>query len=373
MFALESAMDELADRLRHRPDRAAGPQRARRSIPRPGCRSARATSSPACARAPSASAGTAATRRPACAARAAGWSAPASPRSTYPGLPARRPGARATADADGTLHRADRRRRHRHRRPHRAHPDRRRRARRRRPSACAVEIGDSALPARRRRRRLDRAPRRGARPCHGRVPRSCRGRRRHPAEASSTRRERRRRPAARGLRRHAFGAQFAEVRVDADTGEVRVPRMLGVFAAGRIINPLTARSQFVGGMTMGLVHGAARGERPRRRVRRLRQPRPRRLPRRRPRRRRATSRRAGSTRTTPTSTRWAPRASARSASSAPRRRSPTRSTTRPASASATCPCASTTSSLPAGDSPLYLSRRRAKPHRARRGRANTPT
>lgn len=50
----------------------------------------------------------------------------------------------------------------------------------------------------------------------------------------------------------AFGAQFAEVRVHAGTGEVRVPRMLGVFAAGRIINPRTARSQFLGGMTMGL-------------------------------------------------------------------------------------------------------------------------
>jgi xanthine dehydrogenase YagR molybdenum-binding subunit len=51
---------------------------------------------------------------------------------------------------------------------------------------------------------------------------------------------------------HAFGAQFAEVRVHADTGEIRVPRLLGVFAAGRIINPRTARSQFVGAMTMGL-------------------------------------------------------------------------------------------------------------------------
>jgi xanthine dehydrogenase YagR molybdenum-binding subunit len=50
----------------------------------------------------------------------------------------------------------------------------------------------------------------------------------------------------------AFGAQFAEVRVNADTGEIRVPRLLGVFAAGRIINPLTARSQLIGGMTMGL-------------------------------------------------------------------------------------------------------------------------
>jgi xanthine dehydrogenase YagR molybdenum-binding subunit len=52
--------------------------------------------------------------------------------------------------------------------------------------------------------------------------------------------------------RHAFGAQFAEVRVDAGTGEVRVPRLLGVFAAGRIIDPALARSQFIGGMTMGL-------------------------------------------------------------------------------------------------------------------------
>jgi len=51
---------------------------------------------------------------------------------------------------------------------------------------------------------------------------------------------------------HAFGAQFAEVRVNEDSGEVRVPRLLGVFAAGRIINPKTARSQLLGGMTWGL-------------------------------------------------------------------------------------------------------------------------
>jgi xanthine dehydrogenase YagR molybdenum-binding subunit len=55
-----------------------------------------------------------------------------------------------------------------------------------------------------------------------------------------------------GFARHAFGAQFAEVRVDVDTGEVRVPRLLGVFAAGRIIDPALARSQFIGAMTMGL-------------------------------------------------------------------------------------------------------------------------
>jgi xanthine dehydrogenase YagR molybdenum-binding subunit len=56
----------------------------------------------------------------------------------------------------------------------------------------------------------------------------------------------------RDVSRHAFGAQFAEARVDVDTGEVRVARLLGVFAAGRILNPVTARSQFIGGMTMGM-------------------------------------------------------------------------------------------------------------------------
>ncbi|MFN8202962.1 MAG: molybdopterin cofactor-binding domain-containing protein [Solirubrobacteraceae bacterium] len=54
------------------------------------------------------------------------------------------------------------------------------------------------------------------------------------------------------LSRHAFGAQFAALRVNVDTGEIRVDRLLGVFAAGRILNPRTARSQFVGGMTMGM-------------------------------------------------------------------------------------------------------------------------
>ncbi|MFD3518415.1 xanthine dehydrogenase family protein molybdopterin-binding subunit [Streptomyces sp. NPDC058657] len=52
--------------------------------------------------------------------------------------------------------------------------------------------------------------------------------------------------------RHAFGAHFAEVRVDTTTGEVRVNRLLGVYAAGRILNARTAKSQFVGGMTMGI-------------------------------------------------------------------------------------------------------------------------
>jgi xanthine dehydrogenase YagR molybdenum-binding subunit len=52
-----------------------------------------------------------------------------------------------------------------------------------------------------------------------------------------------------------FGAHFAEVGVDRDTGEVRVRRMLGVFAAGRILNAKTARSQMIGAMTWGI--GAA--------------------------------------------------------------------------------------------------------------------
>ena len=55
-----------------------------------------------------------------------------------------------------------------------------------------------------------------------------------------------------GFAYHAFGAQYAEARVDLDTGEVRVPRLLGVFGVGRIVNPRTARSQLIGGMTMGL-------------------------------------------------------------------------------------------------------------------------
>ncbi|WP_435205735.1 xanthine dehydrogenase family protein molybdopterin-binding subunit [Micromonospora sp. bgisy143] len=54
------------------------------------------------------------------------------------------------------------------------------------------------------------------------------------------------------LPRYAYGAQFVEVRVDTTTGEIRLNRMLGVFAAGRIVNPTTARSQLIGGMTMGL-------------------------------------------------------------------------------------------------------------------------
>jgi xanthine dehydrogenase YagR molybdenum-binding subunit len=50
----------------------------------------------------------------------------------------------------------------------------------------------------------------------------------------------------------AFGAQFAEVRVDPDLGIIKVSRMTGCFAAGRILNAKTARSQFLGGMVWGV-------------------------------------------------------------------------------------------------------------------------
>ncbi|BCA61558.1 xanthine dehydrogenase [Sphingomonas sp. HMP9] len=52
-----------------------------------------------------------------------------------------------------------------------------------------------------------------------------------------------------------FGAHFVEVGVDAATSEIRVRRMSGAFAAGRILNPKSARSQVIGAMTMGV--GAA--------------------------------------------------------------------------------------------------------------------
>ena len=49
---------------------------------------------------------------------------------------------------------------------------------------------------------------------------------------------------------HSFGSVFAEVRVHRLTGEIRVPRLQGVYSVGRVINPITARSQFLGGMIM---------------------------------------------------------------------------------------------------------------------------
>jgi xanthine dehydrogenase YagR molybdenum-binding subunit len=56
---------------------------------------------------------------------------------------------------------------------------------------------------------------------------------------------------AKKYQQSTFGAHFVEVGVDAYTAEVRVRRMLAVCAAGRILNPKSARSQVIGAMTMG--------------------------------------------------------------------------------------------------------------------------
>ena len=60
---------------------------------------------------------------------------------------------------------------------------------------------------------------------------------------------------AKKFQQSTFGAHFVEVGVDMYTGEIRVRRMLAVCAAGRILNPNSARSQVIGAMTMGV--GAA--------------------------------------------------------------------------------------------------------------------
>jgi len=54
---------------------------------------------------------------------------------------------------------------------------------------------------------------------------------------------------------HSFGAVFVEVRVDADLGTIRVPRVVGVYDVGRVLNAKTARSQMLGGIVWGV--GAA--------------------------------------------------------------------------------------------------------------------
>ncbi|HTJ25773.1 MAG TPA: xanthine dehydrogenase family protein molybdopterin-binding subunit [Candidatus Limnocylindria bacterium] len=73
-----------------------------------------------------------------------------------------------------------------------------------------------------------------------------------PADGLEANGEAGRNPAASSYAMHGYGAQFAEVHVDVDSGEVRVPRLVGVFAVGRMINAKTGRSQLLGGMTMGI-------------------------------------------------------------------------------------------------------------------------
>jgi xanthine dehydrogenase YagR molybdenum-binding subunit len=56
-----------------------------------------------------------------------------------------------------------------------------------------------------------------------------------------------------------FGAQFAEVAVDPELGLVRVRRLVGAFAPGRVLNPRLARSQLMGGMLWGLSQALLEG------------------------------------------------------------------------------------------------------------------
>ncbi|MBC7636009.1 MAG: xanthine dehydrogenase family protein molybdopterin-binding subunit [Acetobacteraceae bacterium] len=51
---------------------------------------------------------------------------------------------------------------------------------------------------------------------------------------------------------HAFGAQFAEVRIDPDLRTVKISRWVGAYDCGRVINPQTARSQLIGGIVFGI-------------------------------------------------------------------------------------------------------------------------
>jgi xanthine dehydrogenase YagR molybdenum-binding subunit len=59
-------------------------------------------------------------------------------------------------------------------------------------------------------------------------------------------------PAQSSFAMHAHGAVFAEVKVDPDLGQIRVTRMVGAFAAGRVINPRLVQSQIFGGMIWGM-------------------------------------------------------------------------------------------------------------------------
>ena len=242
-------MDELAVAAGHRPGRAADPQRARRApggralpwssrklvaVPADGRRAVRLGRS-----------------RPAAGVRRDRALAGRHRRGVVdvPGATSRRRPRASRYDGDGRFTVSINADRHRHRRPHRSDAGRRRRL------ACRPEQIDDpdrrhATAAGRRRRRLDGdgvVGLGGVQGCADAAYRlDERLRRRRPGRGH---REHRRRRQGDGpqVRRHAFGAQFAEVRVDVDTGEIRVPRMVGVFAAGRIVNAARrARSSSAG-------------------------------------------------------------------------------------------------------------------------------
>src|SRR5438093_708404 len=84
---------------------------------------------------------------------------------------------------------------------------------------------------------------------------ACRWRRRRARAASAPKTKSNTAISPKKYQQSTFGAHFVEVGVDAATAEIRVRRMLAVCAAGRILNPKTARSQVIGAMTMGV--GAA--------------------------------------------------------------------------------------------------------------------
>lgn len=113
------------------------------------------------------------------------------------------------------------------------------------PDRVRVEVGDSALPP-----ASLAGGSMGTASWGSAVVKACQALLKHGTEGSADTTEDV--EADSGFARHGFGAQFAEARVDPDTGEVRVPRLLGVFAVGRVIDGTLARSQLIGGMTMGL-------------------------------------------------------------------------------------------------------------------------
>ena len=75
----------------------------------------------------------------------------------------------------------------------------------------------------------------------------------------------------------AFGAHFVEVRIHRLTHEIRTPRVVSAFAAGTIVNPMTARSQYMGGAIWGLSSALHEATEIDTRAGHLRQPQPRRL------------------------------------------------------------------------------------------------
>jgi xanthine dehydrogenase YagR molybdenum-binding subunit len=75
---------------------------------------------------------------------------------------------------------------------------------------------------------------------------------RHEAKPLQVRAQASPSPESMNYSKHSFGAVFAEVRVDAELGEIRVPRIVAAYAVGRLLNAKTGRSQLLGGIVWGL-------------------------------------------------------------------------------------------------------------------------